>query len=85
MQCAVINPAAVLTDLTDSAELFHTADSAAYVALMIHGYCEKLAHSVYPISNLVQATILQGCRLPLGAGRSDPGGPSRSPPIAGKL
>jgi hypothetical protein len=37
----VITPAAVLADLTDSAELFHTADSAGYVALMIHGYCEN--------------------------------------------
>jgi hypothetical protein len=31
----------MLTDLTDSAELFHTADGIAYVALMIDGHCEN--------------------------------------------
>jgi hypothetical protein len=31
----------MLADLTDSAELFHTADGTAYVALTIGGHCEN--------------------------------------------
>ena len=35
-----ITTAAMLTDLPDSAELFHTADGTAFVALMVDGHCE---------------------------------------------
>jgi hypothetical protein len=35
------NRAAMLADVTDSAELFHAADGTAYVALMIDGHCEN--------------------------------------------
>jgi hypothetical protein len=34
------NTATMLTDLADSAELFHTTDGTAFVALMIDGHCE---------------------------------------------
>ena len=58
----------MLTDLADSAELFHTADGTAFVALMIDGHRENAAHSQCPLSNLVQASILRGHGLPTERG-----------------
>jgi hypothetical protein len=52
------NPAAMLADLTDSAELFHTADGTAYVALMIDDHCENwpIRSSRFPTGSGINIT-----------------------------